>query len=199
MHGTPVLWVLWAHRGLITFGDICSAYRYLLSYWGLDGASRRPSSIQSSHVTRPESRTPSHISRHSASMLSMRPSDVAPLRFIRSSWGTRIRTWTNRTRTYRAADYPIPHRDAIRDWSASYRYGARMAVIKGCPCGVTHEVDLPSQDSYERVTAGLPETVTIHVPGEGRWRVPRAFIACHGLKPAELPQLARQYGFAVVR
>jgi len=29
----------------------------------------------------------------------------------------------------------------------------------------------------------------------GNWRVPRVFIACHGLKAADLPAVAARYGF----
>jgi len=48
--------------------------------------------------------------------------------------------------------------------------------------------------AYGSVTAGLPSTVTVVTP-EGRYAVPRIFIACHGLKAADLPALAARYGF----
>jgi hypothetical protein len=36
------------------------------------------------------------------------------------------------------------------------------------------------------------------LPGGGSWRVPRLFIACHGLKATDLPQLAAVYGWEPV-
>lgn len=44
------------------------------------------------------------------------------------------------------------------------------------------------------ITRGLPETVFCSVNGRG-WLVPRIYIAAHGLKAAELPELAERYGF----
>lgn len=48
----------------------------------------------------------------------------------------------------------------------------------------------------DQVTAGLPATVRITVPGPGTWLVPRIFIACHQFRGRELPGLAERYGFA---
>jgi hypothetical protein len=67
-----------------------------------------------------------------------------------------------------------------------------------CPCGEIHELSAMTiamtRVAYESVTAELPPDVVINIPA-GRWRVPRIFIAVHGLKPADLPALAAQYGF----
>jgi len=63
-----------------------------------------------------------------------------------------------------------------------------------CPCGVPHELTPAMAAAYGSVTAGLPSTVTVVTP-EGRYAVPRIFIACHGLKAADLPALAARYGF----
>lgn len=46
----------------------------------------------------------------------------------------------------------------------------------------------------DQITAGRPDTVLIALSG-GSWLVPRLYIACHGLKAAELPRLAERYGF----
>jgi hypothetical protein len=42
----------------------------------------------------------------------------------------------------------------------------------------------------------LGPNVKVEVTGLGSWIVPRHFIALHGLKAQELPQLAKQFGFA---
>jgi len=64
----------------------------------------------------------------------------------------------------------------------------------GCPCGVPHEMTPAIAEAYAKVTAGLPASVTVRTSG-GTFRVPRLFIACHGLKADELPVLAGRYGF----
>lgn len=48
---------------------------------------------------------------------------------------------------------------------------------------------------YDLATEGLPAEVPVDVPGVGAWRVPRIYIACHGLEPANLPALADLHGF----
>ena len=63
-----------------------------------------------------------------------------------------------------------------------------------CPCGVAHELSAEVRGQYERVTAGLDVRLRVETP-EGRWLVPRIFIAVHGLKAADLPGLAERYGF----
>jgi hypothetical protein len=67
-------------------------------------------------------------------------------------------------------------------------------VLLKCPCGDIHELSAAARSVYENVTRGLPADVPVKVPG-GCWRVPRIFIAVHGLKAAELPALAEKYGF----
>lgn len=63
-----------------------------------------------------------------------------------------------------------------------------------CPCGEVHELTAAVRPAYEAVTAGLADTITVTTPA-GSWRVPRIYIAVHGLKAAELPGLAGRYGF----
>jgi hypothetical protein len=64
-----------------------------------------------------------------------------------------------------------------------------------CPCGQVHELSAAVRASYENVTAGLPPAVPVTV-GRRTWQVPRIYIAVHGLKAGELPELAERYGFA---
>lgn len=56
-----------------------------------------------------------------------------------------------------------------------------------CPCGEVHELSSATRAAYEAVTAGLPSSVLVHVPGAGCWFVPRIYIAVHGLKASDLP------------
>jgi hypothetical protein len=64
-----------------------------------------------------------------------------------------------------------------------------------CPCGEVHELSAAIRAAYANVTAGLPVTVRVRI-GDGRcWRVPRIYIAAHGLKAGDLPALAARYGF----
>jgi hypothetical protein len=62
-----------------------------------------------------------------------------------------------------------------------------------CPCGEIHELSARTRVAYDNITAGLPPTVVITVTA-GSWHVPRIYLAAHGLRAAELPALAEQYG-----
>jgi hypothetical protein len=64
-----------------------------------------------------------------------------------------------------------------------------------CPCGEVHELSATVRAAYEGVTAGLPPEVAVVVEGGG-WLVPRIYIAVHGLKADDLPELAGRYGWA---
>jgi hypothetical protein len=55
--------------------------------------------------------------------------------------------------------------------------------VDDCPCGSQHAMSWKSWVAYERVTEGKPPAVMVATP-EGRWLVPRIYIACHGLKAA---------------
>lgn len=63
-----------------------------------------------------------------------------------------------------------------------------------CPCGIVHELTPHTRTAYEDITAGLPYAVLVSV-NDRAWQVPRIFIAAHGLKAAELPELAQRYGW----
>ena len=66
--------------------------------------------------------------------------------------------------------------------------------VDDCPCGSGHEMPHAALDAYRRVTAGKPATVPLSTT-RGTWRVPRIYIACHGIKADELPEIAARYGF----
>jgi hypothetical protein len=70
--------------------------------------------------------------------------------------------------------------------------------VTACPCGVAHELSAAVRAAYEAVTAGLAPAVPVEVKGAGKWLVPRIFIAVHGLRAADLPELAARYGFEKV-
>lgn len=70
----------------------------------------------------------------------------------------------------------------------------RMVSVIGCPCGDSHPMDARTKAEYDKVTAGVDPLITVTI-GAGSWRVPRIFIACHGVKPVELPEVAEQHGF----
>jgi hypothetical protein len=73
-------------------------------------------------------------------------------------------------------------------------------MVDGCPCGDLHPMSDAAHAQYVAVTAGQPETVRVNVEGaDGFYLVPRVFIACHGLKAAELPELAEAFGWERAR
>jgi hypothetical protein len=72
-----------------------------------------------------------------------------------------------------------------------------MLVIQDCPCGVPHELQPVVAEAFQRVTAGLPETVVMTARGRS-WKIPRTYIAVHGVRAWELPELADRYGFEEV-
>lgn len=69
-----------------------------------------------------------------------------------------------------------------------------MSGILECPCGKAHELSAGTRVAYDNVTAGLPLTVLVAVNGRA-WQVPRIYLAAHGVKADELPELAERYGF----
>jgi hypothetical protein len=76
--------------------------------------------------------------------------------------------------------------------------GGRLVAVAGCPCGAVHQLSSDARDAYLDVVAGLPAVIPIRVDGVGAWRVPRLYVAMHGLKAAELAGLAEQYGWPAV-
>lgn len=65
-----------------------------------------------------------------------------------------------------------------------------------CACGRPLHYSSPTmQVAVEKLVAQLGPNVTVAVPGLGEWAVPRHFIALHGLRSSELPDLAARFGF----
>jgi hypothetical protein len=69
-----------------------------------------------------------------------------------------------------------------------------------CACGLPlHYSDPAKQHSVQLLVDRLGPDVTIQVAGTAHaWRVPRHFIALHGLAAASVDDLAAQYGWASV-
>jgi hypothetical protein len=80
--------------------------------------------------------------------------------------------------------------------SCIYQHGFRkvMRTVTDCPCGIPHESTSDVWKLYDRVQDGLDPLATFVTPA-GIWRVPRIYVACHGLRAEELPELAAQYGW----
>jgi hypothetical protein len=73
----------------------------------------------------------------------------------------------------------------IEDWS--------------CPCGDKHE-NLPMAHEALEVYRGigLSPIVQITIIDRGAWRIPRAYVAFHGIAAAEAAKLAEKYGWEKV-
>jgi len=68
-----------------------------------------------------------------------------------------------------------------------------------CPCGDPHLDKPAARLVLEGELATLPETMPVKLVDvggvSGMWAVPRAWIAFHGLKGPEVPELAKRYGW----
>lgn len=67
-------------------------------------------------------------------------------------------------------------------------------TISDCPCGMVHLMNDKAWQAYRSVTAGKSKTMLCGNV-RGCWRVPRIFIACHGLSASLLAEQAEQYGW----
>ena len=68
-----------------------------------------------------------------------------------------------------------------------------------CACGrPLHYSDRRIQMLIESMIRELGPTVKVAVLGHGAWLVPRHYIALHGIRAAELPELALTHGFEQV-
>lgn len=66
----------------------------------------------------------------------------------------------------------------------------------GCPCGEIHHFpDGPAATYQAHLLLLFGPVIRITTP-QGRWLVPRIYIAAHSLVAAELPALAARYGWA---
>lgn len=59
-----------------------------------------------------------------------------------------------------------------------------------CPCGEAHDPG----ETASRLIDRFGDTVRV-VMNTGAWKVPRIYIAMHGLRGSELPALATRYGW----
>ena len=64
-----------------------------------------------------------------------------------------------------------------------------------CPCGETHQASRPREEAeLDRVIAlAGDELIDVRLPDGRIYRVPRRYIAFHGIKAADVPDLARRY------
>lgn len=66
-----------------------------------------------------------------------------------------------------------------------------------CACGQSlHYSDPVMRQMVAELVDALGPDVTVEVPGVGSFRVPRHYIALHGVKAVDLPALAARYGWA---
>jgi hypothetical protein len=65
-----------------------------------------------------------------------------------------------------------------------------------CPCPQEHHAPLPVEAI--RLLQRTPDMVTVST-GDESFRIPRAYIAYHGVKAREIPALAMKYGWEKVR
>lgn len=64
-----------------------------------------------------------------------------------------------------------------------------------CPCGLPlHYSNPDSQRIVEAFVERYGETVVVEIP-EGKWRVPRHYIALHGIATVTLPAVCDAMGF----
>jgi len=70
--------------------------------------------------------------------------------------------------------------------------------VEDCCCGVVHRMKQVTWENYLRSVGGKKPVVPVG-GGLAAWYVPRLFIACHGVKAAELAGLAKLYGWEEVR
>lgn len=74
----------------------------------------------------------------------------------------------------------------------------RQTFTHACACGPLHYTDRAAQRRMQRLVDSLGPFVAVHIAGLGMWRVPRHYIALHGLKAPEVPRLALKFGWEEV-
>jgi len=68
-----------------------------------------------------------------------------------------------------------------------------------CACGQPlHYSDPGTREHMERLCRELGATMKV-MCSEGTWLVPRHYIALHGLKAWEIPELAKRFGWKKVK
>ena len=61
-----------------------------------------------------------------------------------------------------------------------------------CPCGTAHEFAASSRLTLEKLITEHGEYITVE-NGRDRYRIPRVYIAAHGIREIDLADLAKQY------
>lgn len=70
-----------------------------------------------------------------------------------------------------------------------------MPEPERCPCGrPLHYLDPEMESAVRHLVEELGPLVSI-VSNEGVWRVPRHYIALHGVRATAIPHLAARYGW----
>ena len=69
-----------------------------------------------------------------------------------------------------------------------------MHVVTDCPCGRQHEIRQAISALYEHKQARADSTLPVTTP-EGRFRVPRIWLACHGMTSDAICAAAARLGF----
>lgn len=65
-----------------------------------------------------------------------------------------------------------------------------------CPCGLPlHYENARSRQAVERLVEEHGELQTVSVEGKGSWRIPRHYIALHGLAAPAIEEVAARCGF----
>lgn len=73
-----------------------------------------------------------------------------------------------------------------------------MSTEPICACGrPLHYTSQANRAMVERLVADLGECLKVTV-GPRSWMVPRHYLALHGIRAADLPQLAKRLGFEEV-
>lgn len=74
-----------------------------------------------------------------------------------------------------------------------------MKATELCGCGERlHYVDREAETTVRALIRSYGPLITVEV-GRHAWRVPRHYIALHGLAAPELPELAERYGWERIR
>ena len=73
-----------------------------------------------------------------------------------------------------------------------------MHTVTDCPCGQQHTIRQAISSLYAHGEARMDSTLPITTP-EGRFRVPRVWLACHEMTSAAICDAAERFGFERVR
>lgn len=98
----------------------------------------------------------------------------------------------------------LPNVGGYHDWSRVYGYapGTRLQCTKWryiCPCGKPlHYTNTESRRIMDQLCAELGNTMKVSL-SDRSWRVPRHYIALHGIKGSELAALADKFGWEEIK